>query len=80
MKAIIKMGYKDYVMDADKALTLLGALDGAEVYESKYDHPTKTTSYFVYAQDNGDNIREMKLLPDALYKLAKLAGKPNKEQ
>lgn len=80
MKAIVQIGYKNYVMDASKALTLLGALDGAEVYEAKWDNQTKTTSYFVYEQDNGDNIREMKLLPDALYKLAKLAGKPNKEQ
>lgn len=80
MKAIVQIGYKNYVMDASKALTLLGTLDGAEVYEAKWDSQTKTTSYFVYEQDNGDNIREMKLLPDALYKLAKLAGKPNKEQ
>lgn len=80
MKAIVQIGYKNYVMDASKALTLLGVLDGAEVYDTKWDSQTKTTSYFVYEQDNGDNIREMKLLPDALYKLAKLAGKPNKEQ
>ena len=79
MKTIVQIGYRSYVMDAEKALTLLGALDGAELYEAKYDHKTKTTSYFVYEQDTADNIREMKLLPESLYKLAKLAGKPNKE-
>lgn len=80
MKAIVKIGYKDYVMDAEKALTMLGALDGAEVFEMNYDHKNKTRSYFIYAQESEDNIREMRLMPDALYKLAKLAGKPNKEQ
>lgn len=79
MKSIVKIGYKDFVMDADKALTLLGLLEGAEVYESKWDAASKTTSYYIYPQDTGDYIREMKILPTALYNLAKLAGKPNKE-
>lgn len=77
MKAIVTIGYKQYVMDADKAITMLGMLDQAEVYESKWEG--KTTAHYIYTQDNNDHIREVKLLPDALYKLAKLAGKPNKE-
>lgn len=79
MKAIVQIGYKTYVMDTEKALTLLGALDGAEVYEAKWDSNSRQTSYFIYDQDSSDSIRDMKLLPDALYRLAKLAGKPNKD-
>lgn len=77
MKAIVSIGYKHYVMDAEKAITMLGVLEHAEVYEQKWDKGV--TSHFVYAQDTSDHIREVKLLPDALYKLAKLAGKPNKD-
>lgn len=79
MKAIVNIGYKAYVMDAEKALTLLSALDNAEVYENKWDSATKQTSYYVYPQDSGDFIREMKIMPEALYRMAKLAGKPNKD-
>lgn len=77
MKAIVKMGYKDYVIDADKALTMLAMLESAEMYETKWDG--KTTAHYVYPQDSGEHIKEMRLIPDALYRLAKLAGKPNKE-
>jgi hypothetical protein len=79
MKASVQIGYKNYVMDAEKALTLLGLLDGAEMFDTKWDSQSKTTAHYIYPQDTQDYIREMKLIPDALYKLAKLAGKPNKE-
>ena len=76
MKAIVQVGYKSYIMDAEKALTFLGMLDQAEVYESKWDG--KTSAHYIYNQEN-DSVRELKLVPDALYRMAKLAGKPNKE-
>lgn len=78
MKSIVKIGYKDYVMSADQALTLLALLEGAEIYESKWDAASKNTSHYIYQQDTSDFIREMKILPTALYNLAKLAGKPNR--
>ena len=77
MKASVQIGYKSYVMDAEKALTLLSLLDGAEIYEAKWEN--KTTNHYVYPQESQECIRELKLIPDALYKLAKLAGKPNKD-
>lgn len=76
MKAVVKLGYKEYVMDAEKALALLSMLDNAEVYETKWEN--KLTAHYVYEQDNGDFIREIKLIPDALYRMGKLAGKPNR--
>ena len=76
MKAIVKVNYKDFVMDAEKALTMLSLLEEAEVYESKWDG--KTSAHYIYNQEN-DSVRELKLVPDALYRMAKLAGKPNKE-
>ena len=76
MKAIVQVGYKSYIMDAEKALAFLGMLDQAEIYESKWDG--KTSAHYIYNQEN-DSVRELKLVPDALYRMAKLAGKPNKE-
>ena len=76
MKAIVKVNYKDFVMDAEKALTMLSLLEEAEVYESKWDG--KTSAHYIYNQDS-DSVRELRIIPDALYRMAKLAGKPNKE-
>ena len=76
MKAVVQVGYKSYVMDAEKALAFLGMLDQAEVYENKWDG--KTNAHYVYAKEN-DSLQELRLMPDALYRMAKLAGKPNKE-
>lgn len=76
MKAVVQVGYKSYVMDAEKALAFLSMLDQAEVYENKWDG--KTTAHYVYARET-DSIQDFKLMPDALYRMAKLAGKPNKE-
>jgi hypothetical protein len=79
MKAVVQMGYKSYVMDTEKALTMLEMLTEAEVYESKWEDKTKTVAHYVYQQDCNDFVRDVKILPKALYNLAKLAGKPNKE-
>ena len=79
MKAIVNIGYKNYVMDTEKAIAVLEMLSGAEIYDSKWSSLSKQTSHYIYQQDDADFIREMKLLPDALYRMAKLAGKPNKE-
>lgn len=75
MKAIVSVGYKNYIMDAEKALAFLSMLEDAEVYESKW--VDKNTAHFVYPQDGNDTVREMRLVPEALYRMAKLAGKPN---
>lgn len=79
MKATISIGYRSYVMDVEKAVELLALLDGAEVFESKWASGGGS-AYYVYPQDNNDCIREMKIIPDAIYRMAKLAGKPEKEQ
>jgi len=76
MKAIVQVGYKSYIMDAEKALAFLGMLDQAEVYESKWDG--KGSAHYIYPRES-DSVQELKLLPDVLYRMAKLAGKPNKE-
>lgn len=76
MKAVVRLGYKDYVMDTEKALAILSILDEAEVYECKWAETTH--AHFVYSQDSQEFIRELKILPDAIYRMGKLAGKPSK--
>lgn len=77
MKALIRVGYDQYVMDIDRAITLLESLADAEVFQEKYDSETKTHSVYVYAQESKERVRELRLISDDLYKMAKLAGKPN---
>jgi hypothetical protein len=79
MKATVSFGYRTYLMDVEKAVELLALLDGAEVFESKWVGSGGTTAYYAYPQESNDHIREMKIIPDAIYRIAKLAGKPTKE-
>lgn len=75
-KVIVNMGWnKEFVMDADKALTLLDLLKDAEVYTERYRGAEEGGSTFhVFSQDKF--LCDMRVLSDSFYNLAKLAGKP----
>ena len=78
-KAIVQIGYNNYVLDTEKAIKLLSILDGAERYETKWRNEKEGgTTYHVWNPDDSpaDGMRELKLMPEQLYRLAKLAGKP----
>jgi hypothetical protein len=78
-KAVVTVGYTNYVLDVDKALTLLELLAEAELYEDKWQKKEDGgTTYHIFDQEQ-DGIRQVKVLPNAFYNMAKLAGKPNKE-
>lgn len=79
MKAVIEIGYRSYVMEADKALTLLGLLENAERYEEKYRGSGQQTTYHVYEEETIDRYKTLKLIDDKAYNLAKLAGKPEEK-
>lgn len=81
-KCVVNLGYKSYVMDTSKALTLLELLDSVEIYEEEWhredgDKPSYTT-YHVYAPEEM-GVATLKLLPMNIYQVAKLAGKPEKK-
>jgi hypothetical protein len=76
-KCIVNIGYHSYVVDTEKAVMLLNILGEAEMFNEKYKD--KHTSYHVYPQNADENRISMKLLPDSLYKFAKLAGKPEEK-
>lgn len=75
----VKVGYHSYIMENEKALQLISLLEGAEIYEQKYNRNEAMSESFythhVYA--NEDNFG-MELVPTTKYQLAKLAGKPAK--
>jgi hypothetical protein len=76
MKAKITIGYRDYVMDADKAMFVAEVLCGAERYESKYSAGSNYT-YHIWDDLDPDKSRiGIEILSDHLYRIAKLAGKP----
>ena len=78
-KLIINLGYRSIVLDADKALTFIGLLDGAERYESKYHSaengkPAYNTHHIFPAEP--DSGFTMQMLTNESYQMYKLAGKP----
>jgi len=78
-KAIIQVGYTQYVMDTQKAITLLELLSEAEVYESKWDSRHATHTHYIYPQPEDNVMSELKLIPIVFYQIAKMAGNPVKE-
>lgn len=78
-KLIINLGYRQVVLDADKALTLISLLDGAERYESKYhigeNGKPSFNTHHIYPVD-ADNGFHLTMLTTESYNMYKLAGKP----
>ena len=84
MKAKITIGYKQWVLDHDKAIQLVTLLGEAECYESEYqkdvgDGKGSYTTHYVYPQEE-IKTHSLELIPDTLYAMWKLAGKPTKEK
>jgi hypothetical protein len=72
-KVIVSIGWNnEFVMDADKALTLLDLLKDAEKYQDKYGKNGNT--FHIFPQDK--ELATLKVLSTNMYNLAKLAGKP----
>jgi hypothetical protein len=72
-KVIVSIGWNnDFVMDADKALTLLDLLKDAEKYQDKYQKHGNT--FHIFPQDK--EVATLRVLSSNMYAMAKLAGKP----
>lgn len=78
-KAIIRMGYDQYVMDSADALKIHEILANAERFHREYRSVDNGGPlYYVWEQDAADEMRSFEIMPDNLYRMAKLAGKPQK--
>ena len=80
--SVISLGYSNYILSSKDALALAEILEKAELYEAIWipsgernvggpDH-----TYHVY---ENDKQVDMKLISADLYRMAKLAGKPEKK-
>lgn len=77
MKAILKLGHTDYVLEVEDATKIMVMLENAEVFQAKY-RPKEEGGYLYYAyqKDQAEGLPTMQLVPDYIYNMAKLAGKP----
>ena len=76
-KAIIRYGFDSFVVEAEDALTIYNILTKAEHYHKNYRSTAEGgTSYYVWEQDMNSEMRDITMMPDGLYRMAKLAGKP----
>jgi hypothetical protein len=71
--AILNIGYNGYVMPLKDAVVVAEMLGKAERYEEKYRSGDNT--HHIYSETK-ENIGTIRLLSDAFYQGAKLAGKP----
>jgi hypothetical protein len=72
-KVIVSIGWNnEFVLDADKALTLLDLLKDAEKYQDKYNKDGNT--FHIFPQEK--EIATLRVLSSNMYAMAKLAGKP----
>lgn len=77
MKAIVKIGYTQFVLEPDDALKVVGLLMNAEIFESKYHGGDRGSTYHIYEPEG--NTMAIEMMPENKYKLCKLAGKPTKD-
>jgi Tfp pilus assembly protein PilE len=76
---VMEFSYVSFVLSAKDALAMAEIMQRAEKYEKKYRREDGgATTYTYHAWPNPDEI-PMKLISDDIYRMAKLAGKPEKE-
>lgn len=76
-KALIKIGYHEYVLDITEAVKLMALFEKAEFYEDQW-HPAdgdidSYTSHHIGSLKI-DNFPKMKIMPSDLYHVALIAG------
>lgn len=69
---VLSFGYGEYVVSPKDAVTIMEMLQKAERYECKYKSGGDST-YHVYPSSESLTA---KLISDDMYRMAKLAGKP----
>jgi hypothetical protein len=74
---VLKLGWDTQVLLSVKdAVTVAEILSKAHVWEEKYQSDTSTTAYFAYPSERDFT---MKIVPDEIASMARMAGKPDKK-
>jgi predicted DNA-binding ArsR family transcriptional regulator len=78
---VIELGYKSYVLNNKDAISLMEILEKSELYEQVWVRPEdrgdSKTEYTHHIYENDMQV-SMKLVTNDFYRIAKLAGKPDK--
>ena len=75
-KAIVTIGYDDFIVDAQDALKLHEIIAKAERYKQRYrSRDEGGPLHYVWPQDDEDSTKNIRIISDDLYRVAKLAGK-----
>jgi len=73
---VVSIPYGDYVMSAEDAFALLKIHEKAERFQEKWRTGGGGYTYHVYPNDGK---MTMHTIPDDMYRVAKLAGKPEEK-
>ena len=79
MPMVVTLSYGELVMPTEDAVQLLKILEGSESYRLKYhsNHGSQNEStHHIFPNDSTYHAR---LIGEDLYRMAKLAGKPEKD-
>jgi len=75
---VMELGYNSIVLPVKDALVVAEIMQRAEKYEKKYNRGDDGNNNYTYhVWPNPDEVA-MKLISDDIYRVAKLAGKPEK--
>ena len=73
---VLKLGWSsEFLLPVKDAVTVAEILSKAHAWEEKYINETSSNAYFAYPVEKDFT---MKLVPDEIASMAKLAGKPEK--
>jgi Tfp pilus assembly protein PilE len=78
-RCVITFGYKSYVVDTEQAVAVADMLCKAERFEEKYVSSMSANTFHIWEQNEIDKF-SITILPDSVYRIGKLAGKPEEKK
>jgi hypothetical protein len=73
---VLKLGWSsEFLLSTKDAITVAEILSKGLAWEEKYVSESNSTAYFAYPSEQNFS---MKIVPDAIADMARLAGKPGK--
>ena len=77
-KVIMSLGYNEYVLDIQDAVTVIDIMTKAERYKVKWRKDDKSTHHVWHDEENMASLA-IKPVGENLYRTAKLAGEPKED-
>ena len=74
MKGIVKIGYREYIMPIELALSIMEQVQSCERFVERRDHDTNQTTFHVWDEASSHKLN-LETLTDHAYRTAKLLGR-----